>query len=72
MWNKIKQYTSREANMTNKSHILISSFHFQVNMIARLPEARKMAYEIRSALPETRIIMGGSAAVRAKNKLKDC
>ena len=43
-----------------------------VSMIARLPEARKMAYGIRSALPDTRIIMGGSAAVRAKNKLKDC
>jgi hypothetical protein len=43
-----------------------------VSMIARLPEARKMAFEIRSALPGTRIIMGGSAAVRAKNKLKDC
>ena len=43
-----------------------------VSMIARLPEARKMAYEIRSALPKVRIIMGGRAAMRAENKLKDC
>jgi hypothetical protein len=43
-----------------------------VSMIARLPEARKMAYEIRSAMPGVRIIMGGRAAIRAENKLKDC
>lgn len=43
-----------------------------VNMIARLPEARKTAYQIRSTLPHAKIIMGGSAAVRAKDKLKDC
>jgi methanogenic corrinoid protein MtbC1 len=43
-----------------------------VSMIARLPEARKMAYEIRSALPGVRIIMGGRAAMRTEKKLEDC
>jgi len=43
-----------------------------ISMISRLPKARKMAYEIRSALPGVRIVMGGRAAMFAKNKLKDC
>ena len=43
-----------------------------ISMIARLPEARKMAFEIRSEMPGVRIIMGGRAAMRAENKLKDC